>query len=225
MADGGQGKKASIRAITDESLEALFSFNPTQRTETASASWKQTPAKGKGKPKSEFTGTMPGTLTLDALFVAEWGGATTDVEWQIANLLQMTWPTDESVAKGKPTAPAVNFWSGGIKTWGPCIVKSVSIKYTLFDDKGTCTRATASITLEELLVVPPGQNPSSGGVPGNRAHVVSDGDSLASIAYREYDNAALWRGLADLNGIDDPMRLRVGQRLMVPPYELAAARS
>jgi hypothetical protein len=225
MASTGQGQKASLKATTGETLPVRFSFNPTQLTETASASWKQTPAKGKGKPKSEFTGTMPGTMTLEALFVAEWGGATTDVEWEITNLLLLTEPTDESVGKGKPTPPTVNLWWGSVQTWGPAIVKNVSIKYTLFDDKGTCTRATASITLEELLDAPPGQNPTSGGVAGNRAHIVSDGDSLASIAYREYDNAALWRGLADLNGIDDPMRLRIGQRLIVPPYEIAAARS
>jgi nucleoid-associated protein YgaU len=221
----GQGQKASLKPLSGELLPVEFSFNPTQLTETASASWKQTPAKGKGKPKSEFTGTMPGTLTLDALFVAEWGGATTDVELQILNLTLLTAPTEDSVGKKKPAPPAVNFWWGSKQTWGPAVVKTVSIKYTLFDDTGKCTRATASISLEELLVPPPGQNPTSGGVPGNRAHIVSDGDSLASIAFREYDNAALWRGLADLNGIDDPTRLRIGQRLIVPPYELAAARS
>ena len=79
--------------------------------------------------------------------------------------------------------------------------------------------------LERVLAETPKQNPTSGGPLGNRAHVVSDGDSLASIAYREYDDAALWRGLADLNGIDDPMALRIGQRLIVPPFEQVAARS
>jgi nucleoid-associated protein YgaU len=83
----------------------------------------------------------------------------------------------------------------------------------------------AQIVLERVQAETPKQNPSSGGLSGNRAHVVSEGDSLHSIAFREYDDPALWRGLADLNGIDDPMRLRAGQRLIVPPFEQAAARS
>jgi nucleoid-associated protein YgaU len=104
-------------------------------------------------------------------------------------------------------------------------LKSVTVKHQEFDETGKPTRATASIVLEEVSDPPKKQNPTSGGPAGNRAHVVSDGDSLASIAFREYDDPALWRGLADLNGIDDPMRLRLGQRLIVPPIADVAARS
>jgi nucleoid-associated protein YgaU len=108
---------------------------------------------------------------------------------------------------------------------GDCHLKSVTIKLQEFDETGKTTRAVATISLEEVLADTPRQNPTSGGPAGNRAHVVAAGDSLASIAFREYDDAALWRGLADLNGIDDPMRLRIGQRLLVPPYADVAARS
>ena len=43
-----------------------------------------------------------------------------------------------------------------------------------------------------------------------------EGDSLAVIAYREYGNPALWRPLADVNGIDDPMRVRPGRTIFLP---------
>jgi nucleoid-associated protein YgaU len=218
--------KASLEYIGDADGGPVdFGFNPTEYTLTASTSWKQTPSKGKGSPKSEYTGNLPETVTIDAFFISDWGGRHRDVFTELLNLRMMTWPTDESVSKAKPSAPLLMFRWGKRILFSPCHLKSVTIRHTMFDETGEVTRATASITLEEVLEDVPGQNPTSGGLAGSRAHVVASGDSLASIAFREYDNAALWRGLADLNGIDDPMRLRTGQRLIVPPYEQVAARS
>jgi nucleoid-associated protein YgaU len=227
------GKSALVKAglipkDTGEALGVWFMFNPTEYTITATSSWKQTPAKGKDGPKSEFTGTLPQTLAMDVLFVQDWGGPNKEIHDVIAdtfNIRELTKPSDPSIAKGKPSPPVLLFHWGDAPQFYDCHLKSVSVKYTMFDAKGNPTRAIASIVLERVLAETPKQNPTSGGPIGNRAHVVSDGDSLPSIAYREYDDAALWRGLADLNGIDDPMALRVGQRLIVPPYEHVAARS
>jgi hypothetical protein len=218
--------RATLEYIdSNEGPPVEFGFNPTEYTLTASTSWKQTPSKGKGSPKSEYTGNLPETVTIDAIFIASWGGRKVDVFYDLLNLRGMCWPTDESSMQAKPSAPALMFRWGKHIIFSPCHLKTVTIRHTMFDETGEVTRATASITLEEVLEETPRQNPTSGGLAGSRAHVVASGDSLASIAFREYDNAALWRGLADLNGIDDPMRLRVGQRLIVPPFEQAAARS
>jgi hypothetical protein len=46
--------------------------------------------------------------------------------------------------------------------------------------------------------------------------VVVQGDTLPGVAYQEYGDAALWRAVADVNGIDDPARLRPGRRLLLP---------
>jgi nucleoid-associated protein YgaU len=44
------------------------------------------------------------------------------------------------------------------------------------------------------------------------------GDTLASIAYNEYGSAAGWRRIADANPfIDDPMRVKPGTTLVIPP--------
>jgi nucleoid-associated protein YgaU len=55
--------------------------------------------------------------------------------------------------------------------------------------------------------------------------VVTDGESLHSIAQREYDDARLWRGLAAFNAIEDPMRPLSGTALHIPPRETAAGLS
>ena len=51
-------------------------------------------------------------------------------------------------------------------------------------------------------------------------HLVKDGDSLPSIAYRAYGDATRWRTIADANDIDDPLRLRRGTALTVPRLEV-----
>jgi nucleoid-associated protein YgaU len=50
-------------------------------------------------------------------------------------------------------------------------------------------------------------------------HRVVAGDSLQSLAWREYGNAAAWRAIAEANGIDDPNRLSNGVELVLPAAE------
>ncbi len=55
--------------------------------------------------------------------------------------------------------------------------------------------------------------------PGWRSYRVRERDSLERIARREYGDARLWRPLAEVNGITDPGRLRLGATLWLPPVE------
>src|SRR5205823_924597 len=136
-------------------------------------------------------------------------------------LFQCCTPTQASLAANAPSPPFVLFG------WGPTMsflayVKSVSVKYSLFKPDGTPIRATGTVSLEEIPLNMPRQNPTSGGLAAHRTHTVVAGDTLASISYREYRNPAYWRALAHANNIEDPMRLPSGTRLMVPAPEEAA---
>jgi nucleoid-associated protein YgaU len=42
-------------------------------------------------------------------------------------------------------------------------------------------------------------------------------DRLEQVAQREYGDPALWRAVADANGIDDPTRVARGRALLLPP--------
>ncbi len=79
-----------------------------------------------------------------------------------------------------------------------------------------------TVDLQELPSETPKQNPTSGGLTARRTHTVVAGDSLPSIAYREYGHADVWRAVAEANGIDDPFRLTAGTALLLPPAEEAA---
>jgi LysM repeat protein len=49
-----------------------------------------------------------------------------------------------------------------------------------------------------------------------RSYVVRRGDTLARIAKAQLGDAKLYREIADLNGLRDPGRIAVGQRLEIP---------
>jgi hypothetical protein len=196
-------------------------FNPREYVVAKSATWTRTPARGaESAPIPEFVGTNPRTLQME-LFFDDWESGSGDVSKDVETLLQWTNPTRDSIGANKPNPPVV-FFQWGTKPLFDAYVKSVSARYTMFRSDGTPVRAHVTTTFEEVPNEPARQNPTSGGEPGRRTHVAAAGDTLHSVAYREYGDPALWRGLAAVNGIDDPLRLVPGTRLIVPPAKRAS---
>jgi nucleoid-associated protein YgaU len=102
---------------------------------------------------------------------------------------------------------------------------SLNVQFTLFRPDGTPTRASVKLTFQQvenaLQMSGSGasaarQNPTTTGLEGLTSHVVRDGDSLQSIAFKAYGDATKWRTIADANGIDDPLRVRRGTVLSIP---------
>ena len=118
----------------------------------------------------------------------------------------------------KAAPPWVIFHWGGL-TGFTSYISSVAVKYTLFTPGGMPIRGIATVTLEEVSGEQPKQNPTSGALTARKVHTVVAGDSLPSIAWREYGDPTMWREIATANGIDDPMRLRAGRSLLIPAEE------
>jgi nucleoid-associated protein YgaU len=112
-------------------------------------------------------------------------------------------------------------FAGGFAVQG--YIDNVSAKYLRFDSTGNPIRAQAMISFvqEPKSMINTLTNPTSGGLPGRKAHVVGDGENLQTIAMATYGRPGLWRKIADVNGIDDPMRVRVGSTIYLPgPSEI-----
>lgn len=201
-----------------------FQFNPKEIALAKSATWKREAAKGaKSAPPPQFTGTQPSKLTLEMFFDASAKQDTTVVK-TVEKLFSLTTPTASSMTAKKASPPWVVFRWGSL-TGFLAYVSAVSAKYTMFTADGLPIRATCSVTLEELAGDAPRQNPTSGGLMPHRVHQVVEGDSLPGIAFREYGQPAMWRAVADLNRVDDPMRMRPGDRILLPSYEELLAHS
>jgi nucleoid-associated protein YgaU len=200
-----------------------FQFNPKEFTIQKSATWQAKAArKAEKAPPPEFMGAGPSKLSVEMFFDA---GGTQDgsVVTAVEKLFACCVPTEDSRNQDKAMPPLVVFQWGTVRGF-PAYVTSVSAKYTRFAADGTPIRATCTVAMEELPGVTAKQNPTSGALSSRRTHTVVAGDTLASVAYREYRDPGMWRALAAYNRIDDPLRVRPGTTLLVPgPDELVPA--
>ncbi len=194
--------------------EIEFQFNPAEYSVSRTAAWKRENTKvSMGMP--EFLGPGPRSIELK-MFLDDTDAASPRLTKKVELLFRCVVPTDRSVTAQKPSPPWVVFgW--GSKVDLVAVVTSVSADYTYFRSDGTPLRAECKLTLEEVPTKPARQNPTSGGLSARTTHRVLAGDTLASIAFDEYDDPTRWRVLAEANNIDDPIRLRIGTELLVPP--------
>lgn len=205
---GGRKLDAEIGSVE-------FQFNPKELTIAKKAKWESKSTSGaKDAPPPEFKGPDPGQLTLEMFFdaTAKHDGSVVEA---VDKLFSCCVPTDKSHANNKAMPPLVVFQWGAIKSF-QAYVTQVSAKYTLFTPEGTPIRALCTVTLQEMPKEKSKQNPTSGSIAARSIHRVVTGDTLASIAYREYGDPALWRPLAHFNRIDDPSRIPLGSTLMLP---------
>ena len=212
--------KASIRSTSGGDV-LQCAFNPSEYSISKSAEWRGTPSSGaRTAPTPEFVGTKPRNLRMKLLFDA-WATGQDSVAPAIDQLIAWCNPTSSSISQSRPSPPILAF-SWGQSAFFDAYLQSVDAQYTMFKPDGTPVRATVNVALVEVPNDPAGQNPTSGSLEGHRTATLVAGESLHSIAYREYGSAALWRGLAVENRIDDPLRVRPGSSIRIPSRERAA---
>lgn len=167
-----------------------------------------------------WRGPGPRQLSMEIMLdasLSENGGVAFDVEL----LFACCQPTMLSILMEAPSPPFVMFgW--GITTSFIGYMESVSAEYTLFRPDGTPLRARCQIAIQEIPTAFPMQNPTSGGSI-RRTRTVVSGDTLQSVAQREYGKPTMWRAIAHINDIEDPLRLTPGTTLLIPPLDEAAA--
>ena len=194
-----------------------FQFNPKELTVTKTAKWGREPTKTAPKAgPPEFKGAEPCKLSLEMFFDTS-GKHDGSVVAIVEKLFNCCVPSDD---KATASPPLVQFHWGPIKSF-PAFITTVSAKYTVFASDGTPIRAVCTVSLEEMPGGKGKQNPTSGSLTTKKVHRLVSGDTLASMAYREYGDATLWRALAEFNNIDDPLRIGSGYTLLLPdPEEL-----
>lgn len=200
-----------------------FQYNPKELTVAKNAKWKRDSNRNAAKSAPpEFTGSDPSKLTLE-IFLDATDKMDDGVVKKVEMLFSCCVPTTTSRNNKKGSPPWVIFSWGGL-TGFPSFVTSVSCKYTLFTPSGLPVRAIVTVALEEISGEQGGQNPTSGALAARDTHTVIAGDTLPSVAYRSFGDPNAWRAIAELNDIDDPMRLEPGSRLLIPAAEEVEAR-
>lgn len=132
-------------------------------------------------------------------------------------------------------APPVLLFSMG-RLQFQCVLTEAGQRFTMFLPDGTPVRCTMTIQLMEYVRVdvtvergvffgsPTASAVANAAVGTARSlltgapneHLVHAGDTLSGLAAQFLGDPARWRDIAELNGIDDPLRLAPGTRLLIP---------
>ena len=214
----GELVKATITNLdTGQSVECLF--NPTEYSFSKANNWSMSKTKGANVPQLEFGGGNPTDLKVQLFFDTYESGEDvrrryTNAIWDLAMVNKQK--QDPKTKKSQP--PVCEFRWGTMWSF-KAVVANISQKFNLFLPDGTPVRATLDVTFRQVEDegLYPKQNPTSGGVPGHRNHLVREGETLDWIAAQEYGEARHWRYIADVNNIDDPFHLKPGTVLALPP--------
>ncbi|MGW1464699.1 CIS tube protein [Streptomyces sp. NPDC001493] len=198
-----------------------FDFNPAQLSLSRRALWTATPAQiERTGAKPEFMGVEAMQMGLEIFLDSSDKPTGNTVLKKVESLLDCCEVTLRSIGAKKPSPPWVVFQWGAFSTVRfTAYISSVDVSYTVFGTTGVPIRATARLQLTEIPSKTRGQNPTSGALTAQRVHRVVAGDSLQSLAWREYGSAAAWRSIAKANGIDDPRVLPPGTELIMPSAE------
>jgi Contractile injection system tube protein/LysM domain len=214
--------KAELEIDGGEKIQVLF--NPTEYTITKTNTWNFKQVQGSSLPPAEFGGGNPRELALTLMLDASLLDGSQSVKSVTDSLFKMMEVSDGQPAGGtRSLPPFVTFRWGAVDTF-KAVCTSLTVAFQLFRPNGEPIRADVKVQLKQAEQASTassnsankGQNPTTRAIAGRGVHMVQDGDSLPSIAYKAYGDATRWRTIADANGIEDPLRLRRGSALSLP---------
>jgi hypothetical protein len=201
--------KAFIKPDGGERIKLLF--NPNQYSLDKGNQLAEIGIPGLGAPILQFVRGNARTLSMELFF--DTFEQQTDVREHTARVYRLL-----EIDPEKHAPPLCTFTWGGFNF--RCVVERVGGHFTLFLADGTPARATLTVALKEYVEVAEevrrAPNESS---DHTKTRLLGRGDTLSSLAAAEYGDPALWRPIAEANGIDNPRRVASGQFLVLPPLK------
>lgn len=186
---------------TGDPIEVLF--NPTEYRLNKANQFAEIAIPGLGSPPLQFVRGDARTLSMQLFFdTYERGEDVRAYTGQILSLL------DVDVDLHAP--PVCVFSWGELNFVG--VLQSADQNFQLFLSNGTPVRATLDVAFKEYVYIPEDRQSADYA----KRYVVRRGDTLSGIAAQKYGNPALWRFIAQENGIDDPLSIQPGQALVIP---------
>lgn len=202
---------------TNSGERVTVQFNPEEYTVNRDVNYAQAAVPGLSAPLLQFAHGNMQTLEMELLldtYEAHTSGMANGAGADVRPLVRRV--TDLMNIDPTTHAPPVLLF-----TWGSlsftCVLARASQKFIMFRPDGVPVRARVQVTFNEFR---------NGDLEAkeikretadySKLYVVTQGESLSTIAWRVYGNPATWRPIAIHNGVDDPRTLAIGQRLLIP---------
>ncbi len=184
-------------------------FNPKEFTVTKSVTWNQHKGSAKDRPMVQFTTGQPKKLSVSLFFDGYEKGAS--VRGECTALIKLA-----EMDPGLHRPPEVRFsWE---KEQFVGVLDNVSVAYQMFLSTGSPCRATVTISMQNAKPKRDAKGETHTESPDfAKMHTLRRGETLHAISAREYDSPSEWRRIADANGIDDPLEIEPGTKLLIPP--------
>lgn len=206
--------------VKDKTIEVMF--NPTDYTSTINVDWE-----GQNDMIPEFKGSSFDTLTLNLFFDTYEHNVDVREDNKIPisgrvkkvagtkRILELAYPTIGGTDSKKP--PVCLFSWGKFNFKG--VVQSVTQKFTMFLSNGIPVRATLTVKIKPILNAKD-MLQLKGVEACRKIRRVKQGERLDIIAAEELKNPFLWRRIAELNDIGDPLNFPgpddIGKIIIIP---------
>jgi hypothetical protein len=201
-------EKAMISNLdTGEDITVLF--NPKEYVIKKKTPWSEVDIAGLDSPPVQFV--MGGRKSLNMELFFDTSEEKTDVRAytsKIENLMMV------NAQEHRP--PTLRF------SWGnfsfDCVLEDLAQRFTLFKNDGTPLRAILKVVFKEFSTAATQlSNTRRESADHTKRMVVREGESIASLAAREYHDPGKWRVIAQANQIEDPENIKPGTIVELPP--------
>ncbi|MFC5468659.1 LysM peptidoglycan-binding domain-containing protein [Cohnella suwonensis] len=201
--------KIIILKNKQETVNVLFNPNEYVLQSGNQFAWQSVP--GLQAPIAQFISGEGTSLTMDLFFDTYELG--TDVRLhtkKISGLLD--------VDNDLHAPPLCRFVWGSLDFKG--VVEKVQQRFTMFLDSGLPVRATLNVTFRGMQsMTEQYQNVPRQSADRTKQKMLKQDEQLWMLAAEEYEDAGQWRSIAEANGIDNPRKLPVGRKLIIPRLE------
>ena len=201
-------EKAVITNLdTKKEIEELF--NPKEYVIEKKTPWAEQNVFGMDSPPVQFTIGERKRLSMELFF---------DTSEEKSDVRSYTGKMEElMVVNAQEHRPPLLRFSWGTLSFD-CVLEDMVQRYTLFANDGTPLRAILKVVFKEYATAATQlSNTRRESADHTKRLVVREGESLASLAAREYNDAGKWRVIADANNIDDPENIASGTIVELPP--------
>lgn len=201
-------EKAMITNI-DNGEEFSVLFNPKEYLIEKKTPWTEMNVFGMDSPPVQFTMGERKRLTMELFFdTSEEKSDVRAYTDKIENLMMV------NAQEHRP--PILRFSWGNLSF--ECVLEDLVQRFTLFKDDGTPLRAILKVVLKEYTTAATQlSNTRRESADHTKRMVIREGESISSIAAREYNDPRKWRVIAQANRIEDPENIKPGTIVELPP--------